>query len=106
MTYRVGVAFSDPSRGGIHVVIAIPSSDPTGTRGVVAELGQNGPSHIDVATQLKAPTIFLPDDIALPLLDALAAHYGGAVDTRTLRADYLAERQRVDKLIHHLMQGE
>jgi hypothetical protein len=43
--------------------------------------------------------LFLPDEIALPLLNALAAHYGGTSDMRTLRADYVAERARVDKFI-------
>jgi hypothetical protein len=40
--------------------------------------------------------------VAHALLDALAAHYGGTSDLRRLRADYDAERRRVDKMIDRL----
>jgi hypothetical protein len=48
---------------------------------------------------VSEPALRLPDDMARALLDALAAHYGGQTDTRTLRQDYLAERARVDRLL-------
>lgn len=48
------------------------------------------------------PTLRLPEDMARALLDALAAHFGGTGEVQTLRKDYLAERQRVDKMIDHL----
>jgi hypothetical protein len=44
------------------------------------------------------PTLRLGQEEARALLDALTTHYGGVDDKRTLRADYLAERERVDKL--------
>jgi hypothetical protein len=47
----------------------------------------------------QAPLLTLEDDMALALLDALQRHYQGSSDTRMLRADYDAERKRVDKLI-------
>ncbi|MEV4672721.1 hypothetical protein AB0K34_13785 [Actinomadura sp. NPDC049382] len=46
-----------------------------------------------------APTLQLGDSEARALLEALARHYGGASDTRTLRADLDYERRRVDELI-------
>lgn len=49
------------------------------------------------------PALRLPDEVGLVLLDALAAHYGGAVDARTARQDLLAERQRADRLIGALI---
>ena len=53
----------------------------------------------------NAPSLRLRDDLARALLDALAVHYGGTGDTRTLRKDYEHERGRVDSLISHLMGG-
>ena len=47
----------------------------------------------------QKPSFTLSDSQARALLDALAAHYAGASDVRQLRADYSAERARVDKLI-------
>lgn len=45
----------------------------------------------------------LPDDAARALYEALAEHFGHAGhDARALRADYNAERARVDKFIAHL----
>jgi len=48
------------------------------------------------------PWLRLDDEVATKLLDALAAHYGGHSDLRTLRRDYEAERARMDKLIDRL----
>lgn len=45
-----------------------------------------------------APTFQIGDSEARALLEALARHYGGADDTRTLRRDYDAECARVDTL--------
>lgn len=51
------------------------------------------------------PTFVLSDDMARALLQALSEHYGGAaVDARALRADYDAERRRVDRLIDKLLE--
>lgn len=58
------------------------------------------PEHANVE-----PTFCLPDDMARALLQALSEHYGGAaVDARALRADYDAERRRVDRLIDKLLE--
>jgi hypothetical protein len=43
------------------------------------------------------PTFSLPADTGRVLLDALVRHYQGAEDSRSLRRDYDAERQRVDE---------
>lgn len=43
-------------------------------------------------------SLVLDDDMAVALLDALATHYRRATDTTHLRADYDAERARVDQL--------
>jgi hypothetical protein len=45
------------------------------------------------------PTIRLDDDLGRALLDALLRHYQGSGDYHTLRADYLHERGRVDRMI-------
>ena len=49
------------------------------------------------------PALRIPDELGRALLDALAAHYGGAVDARTSRADLLTERQRSDRLVDALI---
>lgn len=46
----------------------------------------------------EAPGILIPTEAARALYDALGQHYGGTSDMRQLRADYDAERLRVDKL--------
>lgn len=46
-----------------------------------------------------APTLQIGDSEARALLEALTRHYGGATDTRTLRADLDYERRRVDELM-------
>ncbi|TYK45169.1 hypothetical protein [Actinomadura decatromicini] len=45
------------------------------------------------------PTLRIGDSEARALLEALAGHYGGTTDMRTLRADLDYERRRVDELI-------
>lgn len=47
-----------------------------------------------------SPTMYLPDEVARGLLQALMNHYQGAEDLRTVRGDLLHERSRVDKLIN------
>ncbi|MFF5261349.1 hypothetical protein ACFY4C_20595 [Actinomadura viridis] len=48
------------------------------------------------------PTLRLRDSEAHALLEALTSHYKGAEDTRALRRDYDAERERVDRLTETL----
>ena len=50
------------------------------------------------ATQIE-PSLTFSDRQARALLDALSSHYAGASDTRQLRADYDAERRRVDTML-------
>lgn len=50
------------------------------------------------------PTLQLPHDAAHALLAALTNHYQGVDDQRALRADYDAERKRVDRLIDTVAQ--
>jgi len=68
---------------------------PTKLEWVDVDPDQTPPDRVD-------PWLRLPDNAATPLLDALAGHYGGHTDLRTLRRDYEAERARVDKLIDRL----
>ena len=49
------------------------------------------------------PALRITDELGRALLDALAAHYGGAVDARTSREDLLTERRRSDRLIEALI---
>lgn len=44
------------------------------------------------------PSARIPTDAARALYDALAQHFGGTSNSKQLRADYDAERARVDKL--------
>ena len=82
--------------------------------GIGAHIGERFPDGLTVVEPLnlamrvargqemaiaREPALRLPDGLGRTLLDALALHYGGAVDARTSRADMLAERARVDKLL-------
>lgn len=50
--------------------------------------------------------LFLPDEAARAIYEALADYFGHAGhDIRSLRKDYDAERQRVDRFIAHLTEG-
>lgn len=71
---------------------------------IVNSLSQAGVEYTNVPEdQVNTTVLRIPDEITVPLLDALARHYAGTTDMRTLRQDYLHERDRVDKLITHLM---
>jgi hypothetical protein len=49
---------------------------------------------------INAEPLYLPEDAARALYEALAQWFGNATDNPTaLRSDYLAERGRVDRLI-------
>jgi hypothetical protein len=71
---------------------------------VVAPLDVNALQMLVVAPGAEGPgpMLRLEDGAARALLDALARHYGGTGDFSTLRADYLAERARVDRLLAYL----
>jgi hypothetical protein len=95
MSYRVRVGDDFPM-GGVAVWIGNDDTRPRLAYRITA-------SHLEIAAQRPEgsavePAFVLPDEVALMLLDALASHYQGAADVRTVRADLLAERARVDKL--------
>lgn len=54
------------------------------------------------AVPVREPFMRLSEDHARALYDALAEHFGGYQGVRSLRADYDAERQRVDKMLSAL----
>nr|MDT0660843.1 hypothetical protein [Micromonospora sp. DSM 115978] len=58
--------------------------------------------EVDDAESQGAPTLRIPEEMARALLDALSAHFGGTSEVMTLRADYRAERDRVDRMINYL----
>lgn len=49
------------------------------------------------------PSLELDDDMAIALLNGLAAHFGGTSDVRSLRHDLDGERKRSDRLIEALI---
>jgi hypothetical protein len=49
------------------------------------------------------PPLRIPIDAARALCDALITHFGGTSNSKQLRADYDAERSRVDKLTDSLI---
>lgn len=59
----------------------------------------------DPLTVAPKPSLVVDDDMGRALLDALARHYGQVGDVVTLRADYNRERDRVDKMIDHLLKA-
>lgn len=58
---------------------------------------------VDEFAPAPAASLTLRDDEARALLDALLDHYGMVKADLRLRADYDAERARVDKLVDHLI---
>ena len=52
---------------------------------------------------MSEPVIRLPEDAARALCDALVAHFDGASDIRTVRAELDQEKRRVDTLIDQLV---
>ena len=73
-------------------------------RGTIAQVVQ--PIQLDMAPKPEgtaAPaSLTLDGDQARALYEALAAHFTGTAVMQTQRADYIHERDRVDKLIDHL----
>jgi hypothetical protein len=51
----------------------------------------------------SAPSMAMSDEFGRALLDALLRYYQGASDMHTIRADYLHERGRVDKMLESMM---
>jgi hypothetical protein len=55
---------------------------------------------------LQSPTLTLPNDVGMAMLDTLMRHYQGASDMHTVRSDYLHERGRVDRLLEGLLRND
>lgn len=96
MTYRAHVVHRDLPRDALAVAIGRKLDDTT-WQAVVALNGQ-GATMETIPANTETPLLLIPESIAIPLLDALSQHFGGTSDVRQLRADYDAERLRVDKL--------
>lgn len=96
--YRAAVLSSEPWADTVTITAGRWVNDSVHA---VTELGPSGVKWEVLAGdgQFNPPVLRIPDGVARALLDALAQHYGGTSDTRTLRADYMAERARVDRLI-------
>jgi hypothetical protein len=99
--WRAGVLHEDPFRRNLVVVIGAVSdgSTPPGTFTAITEIGKDSVALTRVEENAEAPTLRIPTDAARALYDALAQHFGGTSNSKQLRADYDAERGRVDKLI-------
>lgn len=61
-------------------------------------IDETGPQLGD-STEGEPPRLVLPEGLARALFAALLEQFGGPGADRELRADYVAERARVDKLI-------
>ncbi|GHH57846.1 hypothetical protein [Lentzea cavernae] len=75
--------------GRIHAAIGI------GSMGLELQV-------VDEASLMPTP-LQIPVDAGRALCDALVQHFGGTSNSRQLRADYDAERGRVDKLTGALL---
>lgn len=102
MTWR-GRAEYDPARHGVRIALG-ETIDETRSR-ILRWTGHAENIERDPGTTLPDDAFLaLDDEVARALHEALADYYGGTGhDTRALRADYDAERKRVDKLIEHLI---
>jgi hypothetical protein len=87
----------DDARGGIIVTVVQSFSNH---RAVLTSIDNGVWTEVDEAV-VAPTTVRLPSNVASALLEALLKHYGGNQDNRQLRADYDAERARVDKLINY-----
>lgn len=101
-TWRTTVRY-DPASDALRVVVGrqngqfveyLKSIDSTG--GVVRSC------ELNEAPPLAEVELRITELVAKALLEALAEHFGGTGDTRTLRKDYEAERARVDRLLEKL----
>lgn len=87
-------------------------------RGVKVSLVKSNPDGSGVAYSISKTEVYstaeqtfepiytpleLPEEMARALYDALRKHFGHAPETSTLRADFEHERQRVDRILEHLI---
>lgn len=91
---------------GRYVRVAFIDQRPTGEYAL--RLAGNTVEEIRLEEGTEVPddvALTLSHDMARALLQSLTNHYHGAEDTRALRKDYDHEKQRVDKMIDHLIGG-
>lgn len=78
--------------------------------GAVFTWSQRQLEIVDTSQGAEAPTgtkLHLEEDVCRALYEALGRYFGGdVVDARRLRADYDAERGRVDKFIAALIERQ
>ncbi len=106
-TWRTTVRY-DPASDALAVVIGRGYGDYVQyVRSIGGEGGITISDYpLNAAPPLNELQMRIPEDIAKALLEALAEHFGGTGDTRTLRKDYDAERARVDRLVNHLISAD
>jgi hypothetical protein len=108
---QVGIA-DNLMAGGISIAMRIKAEGPGADMISYAQPSDTGFPRWEVLSireaaageQPPGPLLTLDDDMAMALLDALQRHYQGNSDTRALRADYDAERKRVDKMMDRLLE--
>lgn len=95
-----GFAFASDS---INIFMGLRFQDGGEVR--VLRIGDGGRSQFETIPALAAtdPTMIIPKDFALVLLEELLRHFQGASDLHTVRSDYLHERGRVDKMLEQFM---
>jgi hypothetical protein len=98
---RIQVAIVQDTYGdGINLTVRI-KDDHTHSRYMkITEEGRYIWEDMDGSLMRAHPTMHLSDDTGRAMLQALMNHYQGAEDLRTVRADLIHERGRVDKLIN------
>lgn len=97
MTVKVRIT-DDWSMFGIQLVFV---EENDGHR-VVGNLTERQLIYPNAPVTSEIEPVRMTDDQARALLSALSRHYEGGEDTRSLRKDYDAERQRVDTFIAYL----
>lgn len=98
--WRAGVQY-DPYRQ--KLALALGRRSPDGHELVSAISADGVTAELIGESEAWDRPLRIPVDAARALYDALAQHFGGTSNSRQLRADYDAERARVDKLINNLI---
>jgi hypothetical protein len=99
--WRAGVMYEDPFTR--QLLVKIGAVGPGDTLSVITEIGADSVAMTRMDGLVETPALRIPTDAARALYDALAQHFGGTSNSKQLRADYDAERARVDKFINHLI---
>lgn len=102
--WRANVLHEDVMSRDLLVMIGARSGNAYDSYEVITEISSNRAvlTHHEGLVE-GPPPLRIPTDAARALYDALAQHFGGTSNSKQLRADYDAERARVDKFINHLI---